>query len=204
MTKLSDYVIRRVARGRARRFLLPGGGCMHLVDSLGREKRLRFVCNLHEQACAIAADAYSQYTDNLGVALVTTGPGGTNAITGVVASWLDSIPTLIVSGQVNGPTCRPAAACGRWVFRRSTSSISSGRSPSTRCSSTTPFDSIPFRQGAYLAKHGRPGPVWIDIPLDVQAAELDEATLPAFDPSELPDAGRTADFRPQAMRRFAC
>ena len=112
MTKLSDYVMRRVAETGVRDvFLLPGGGCMHLVDSLGREKRLRFICNLHEQAAAVAADAYSQYTGNLGVALVTTGPGGTNAVTGVAGSWLDSIPTLILSGQVK----RPDLLTGRGV-----------------------------------------------------------------------------------------
>lgn len=112
MTKLSDYVMRRVAETGVRDvFLLPGGGCMHLVDSLGRNKDLRFICNLHEQAAAIAADAYAQYTGNLGVALVTTGPGGTNAVTGVAGSWLDSIPTLILSGQVK----RPDLLTGRGV-----------------------------------------------------------------------------------------
>ena len=101
MIKLSDYVMKFVAdQGVRDVFMLPGGGCMHLVESLGSNPRLRFVCNLHEQACAIAADAYAQYTNNLGVVLVTTGPGGTNAITGVAGSWLDSIPCLVISGQV--------------------------------------------------------------------------------------------------------
>ncbi|HEX6639504.1 MAG TPA: thiamine pyrophosphate-binding protein, partial [Thermoanaerobaculia bacterium] len=87
-TKLSDYVMDFIAAtGVKHVFLLPGGGCMHLVDSLGSSKELTFVANLHEQACAVAADAYAQYTNNLGVALVTTGPGGTNTITGVAAAW---------------------------------------------------------------------------------------------------------------------
>ena len=81
-------------------FMLSGGGAMHLVDSVGRNKKLTYICNLHEQACAIAADAYSQYTNHLGVALVTTGPGGTNTLTGVAGAWLDSTPMLIISGQV--------------------------------------------------------------------------------------------------------
>ena len=80
--------------------MLAGGGAMHLVDSVGRNKELTYICNLHEQACAIAADAYSQYTNHLGVALVTTGPGGTNTLTGVAGAWLDSTPMLIISGQV--------------------------------------------------------------------------------------------------------
>ena len=91
MIKLSDYVMKYVAGlGVKSVFMLPGGGCMHLVDSLGKNKELEFIANLHEQASAVAADAYSQYTNNIGVALVTTGPGGTNAITGVAASWIDS------------------------------------------------------------------------------------------------------------------
>src|SRR5919202_1816588 len=101
MKKLADYVIDTVAAAGVRHvFLLPGGGCMHLVDAVGRCAELEFVANLHEQASAVAADAYGQYTNNLGVALVTTGPGGTNAITGVAGSYLDSIPVMILSGQV--------------------------------------------------------------------------------------------------------
>ena len=100
MVKLSDYVIRWIAdRGVRHIFMVPGGGAMHLNDSLGRCRDVEFVCNLHEQACAIAADAYSQYTNNLGVALVTTGPGGTNTITGAAAAWLDSTPVLFLSGH---------------------------------------------------------------------------------------------------------
>ena len=87
--KLSDYVMDAIAAAGVRHvFMLPGGGNMHLVDSLGRQPILDYVCNLHEQGCAIAADAYGQYTNNLGVAMVTTGPGGTNALTGVAAAWL--------------------------------------------------------------------------------------------------------------------
>ncbi|MBT6803403.1 MAG: thiamine pyrophosphate-binding protein, partial [Verrucomicrobia bacterium] len=86
--KLSDYVMDFIAdEGVKHVFMLPGGGAMHLNDSLGRSERLEYVCNLHEQACSIAADAYGQYTNNLGVCLVTTGPGCTNAITGVAAGW---------------------------------------------------------------------------------------------------------------------
>ena len=101
LIKLSDYVIQFIENlGVDHVFLLPGGGCMHLLDSVGKSRKVNYVCNLHEQAAAIAADAYSQYTNHIGVALVTTGPGGTNAITGVSASWLDSIPVMILSGQV--------------------------------------------------------------------------------------------------------
>ena len=98
--KLSDYVVHFIEQqGVKDIFLLPGGGCIHLVDSIGKSD-INFVCNLHEQACSIAADAYGQYTNNIGVCLVTTGPGGTNAMTGGAAAWLDSTPMLILSGQV--------------------------------------------------------------------------------------------------------
>ena len=99
--KLSDYVIEKIADiGVKHVFMLPGGGAMHLNDSLGRSNRIDFVCNIHEQASAIAADAYSQYTNNIGVCMVTTGPGSMNTLTGVAASWMDSIPLLVICGQV--------------------------------------------------------------------------------------------------------
>ena len=99
--KLSDYVFNFVAETGTRHiFFLSGGGCMHLVDSLGRNYEIQKICCLHEQAAVIAAEAYSQYTNNLGVALVTTGPGATNAITGVAGAWIDSTPLLVISGQV--------------------------------------------------------------------------------------------------------
>src|ERR1700690_1981925 len=102
--KLSDYVFRVVAASGVKHvFLVPGGGAMHLNDSLSRCSGVDFVCNLHEQASAVAAENYSKATNNLGVCLVTTGPGGTNAISGVAGAWLDSTPTLYISGQGKRP-----------------------------------------------------------------------------------------------------
>ena len=101
MIKLSDYVMQFLSETGIRHiFLLPGGGCMHLLDSLGRQKDINNICCLHEQAAVIAAEAYGQYTNHLGAAMVTTGPGGTNAITGVAGAWIDSTPLLVISGQV--------------------------------------------------------------------------------------------------------
>ena len=98
--KLSDYVWKYVEElGVKHVFMFPGGGAMHLVDSLGRNGKLEYVTLLHEQACAMAAETYSRIAYNLGVALVTTGPGGTNTVTGVAAAWLESTPMLIISGQ---------------------------------------------------------------------------------------------------------
>ncbi|MGA2619344.1 MAG: thiamine pyrophosphate-binding protein [Thermoguttaceae bacterium] len=177
--KLSDYVMERVAQAGVRHvFLLPGGGAMHLVDSLGRSADLRYVCNLHEQAAAIAADAYGQYTGNLGVALVTTGPGGTNAITGLAAAWLDSTPCLFLSGQVK----RADLGAGRGVRQM-------GFQELDICQIVRPITKYAVRvddpasirrhldRAMRLARSGRPGPVWLDIPLDVQAAEVDPAGM---------------------------
>jgi hypothetical protein len=100
MIKLSDYVFDFIAKKRIKHiFMLPGGGCMHLVDSLGRNKDLEYICCLHEQAVAIAAEAYGQHTNNTGIGLVTSGPGSTNTITGVTAAWIDSTPCIFISGQ---------------------------------------------------------------------------------------------------------
>ena len=99
--RLADYLMQRVAAEGVRHvFMLPGGGAMHLNDALGKCEGLEYVCNLHEQASAIAAEAYSRVTNGLGVAMVTSGPGGTNAITGLAGAWLDSTPVLFLSGQV--------------------------------------------------------------------------------------------------------
>ncbi len=182
MIKLSDYVMRFVAEQKVRHvFLLPGGGCMHLVDSLGKNKKIGAVCNLHEQAAAIAADAYSQYTGNLGVALVTTGPGSTNAITGVTASWIDSTPVLVLSGQV-----KRADMIGKSGVRQmgvQEVDIIPIVRPVTKYAVTV-MDPIEIRyhleKALFLAKSGRPGPVWLAIPLDVQAALIDERKLKGF------------------------
>ncbi len=173
--KLSDYVMEFVAdQGVRHVFLIPGGGCMHLVDALGRCRRLEFVCNLHEQACAVAADAYAQYTNNLGVALVTTGPGGTNTITGVAGAWLDSTPCLFLSGQVK----RADLTGTRGVRQMGFQEIDIVRMVAgiTKYAVTvTDPETIRYHleKAVYLAKHGRPGPVWIDIPLDIQALPID-------------------------------
>ena len=188
MIKLSDYVMQFVAGLGVRHvFMLPGGGAMHLNDSLGRNKNLIYICNLHEQACAIAADAYSQYTNNLGVALVTTGPGGTNTITGVAAAWLDSTPVLFLSGQVKRPDMIGDRGVRQVGFQEI--DIVSLVRPITKYAVTVMEPSsirYHLEKAVFLAKHGRPGPVWIDIPLDVQAAMIEENDLQAFEASEMP------------------
>ena len=188
MTKLSDYVMDFIAgQGIRDVFMLPGGGAMHLNDSLGRHPVLRFVCNLHEQGTAVAAEAYAQYRNDLSVALVTTGPGGTNTITGVASAWLDSIPVLFVSGQVKRADCVGTRGVRQMGFQEI--DIVGLVSPLTKYAVTVndPQDiRYHLEKAAHLAGSGRPGPVWIDIPLDVQAASVDPGSIRGFDSSELP------------------
>ena len=186
MIKLSDYVINYVVKlGVKHIFMLPGGGCMHLVDSVGRNKKIEFVGCLHEQAAVIAADGYAQYNNHIGAALVTTGPGSTNAITGVAASWIDSTSLLVLSGQVK----RKDLLAGKGVRQMGIQEVDivSLVKPITKYAVTVlEPESIRYHleKAIYLAKNGRPGPVWIDIPLDVQGAMIDETKLRPFNPSD--------------------
>lgn len=183
MIKLSDYVIQFIENlGVKHIFLLPGGGSMHLVDSVGKSEKLDYVCNLHEQACAIAADAYGQYTNNLGVALVTTGPGGTNTITGVAAAWLDSTPILIISGQVKRADMVGDRGVRQMGFQE-IDIVSIVKKITKYAVTVTEPKKIRYHleKAVSLAKNSRPGPVWVDIPLDVQAMMIDEERLIAFE-----------------------
>ena len=189
--KLSDYVMRFVASEGVRHvFLVTGGGAMHLNASLAQCPELEAVCNSHEQASAMAAENYAKATNNLGVVMVTTGPGGTNALTGVAGAWLDSTPLLVLSGQVKRPD-RMFAPDGTPLGMRQLGvqevDIVSMARPVTKYAVTI-LDPRSIRyhleKAVWLARNGRPGPVWIDIPLDVQASPIDESRLPAFDPAE--------------------
>ncbi len=183
MIKLSDYVIQFIENlGVKHIFLLPGGGSMHLVDSVGKSEKLDYVCNLHEQACAIAADAYGQYTSNLGVALVTTGPGGTNTITGVAAAWLDSTPMLIISGQVKRADMVGERGVRQMGFQE-INIVSIVKKITKYAVTVTEPEKIRYHleKAVSLARNSRPGPVWVDIPLDVQAMMIDEEQLIGFE-----------------------
>ncbi|MFA4858467.1 MAG: thiamine pyrophosphate-binding protein [Candidatus Margulisiibacteriota bacterium] len=187
MIKLSDYVMQFVAQQNvAHVFLLPGGGCMHLLDSLGQRKDIQKVCCLHEQAAAIAAEAYAQYTQNLGVALVTTGPGGLNTVTGVAGAWIDSTPVMVLAGQVK--TVDLIGARGVRQMGVQEADVVSVVKPITKYAITI-VDPQTVRyhleKAVYIAKSERPGPVWLEFPLDVQGAMIDETKLRGFDPAEL-------------------
>lgn len=184
--KLSDYVFNFIAeQGIKHVFMLAGGGAMHLNDSVGRTPGIEYVCTLHEQAASIAAEAYARVTNNLGVALVTTGPGGTNALTGVAGAWLDSTPCLFISGQV-----KRADIVGERDLRQlgvqEIDIVSMVKSISKHAVTILNPETIRYylEKSVYLAKSGRPGPVWIDIPLDVQTAMIDPESQQGFDESK--------------------
>ena len=172
------------AQGVRHIFMLTGGGCMHLTDSLGRNPDIDFVCCLHEQACAFAAEAYAEYTNQLGVALVTTGPGGTNAVTGVADAWLESASCLFISGQAKRADLIGSSGV-RSMGPQEVDIVSIVRPIVKYAKTILDPERIRYEleKAVYLATHGRRGPVWIDIPLDVQAAGIDQDRLRGFDPA---------------------
>jgi len=206
--KLSDYVVRFIVeQGVKHVFLVTGGGAMHLNQSLGAAAAIEAVCNSHEQASAMCAEAYAKVTNHLGVCMVTTGPGGTNAVTGVAGAWLDSTPMLVVSGQVKRPD-RMFDKEGRPLGMRQLGvqevDIVSIVKSITKFAVTVlePKDiRYHMEKAVYLALNGRPGPVWIDIPLDVQASPIeDPASLRAFDPAELEEHPGNASLKQEVRR----
>ncbi|MGA8344390.1 MAG: thiamine pyrophosphate-binding protein, partial [Candidatus Sulfotelmatobacter sp.] len=206
--KLSDYVVRFVAdQGVKHVFLVTGGGAMHLNHSLGSETAIEPVCNSHEQASAMCAEGYAKATNHLGVCMVTTGPGGTNAVTGVTGAWLDSTPMLVISGQVKRPD-RMFDKDGRPLGMRQLGvqevDIVSIVKPITKYAVTV-LDANDIRyhleKAVYLAFQGRPGPVWIDIPLDVQASPIEApSALRGFDPRELTEPPADASLKEEVRR----
>ena len=177
--RVADYIWKFLAdKGVRHVFLVTGGGAMHLNDALGRESRIRYVCNLHEQACAMAAEGYARQSGMPGVINVTTGPGGTNALTGVMGAWLDSVPMIIISGQIKRATM--ITSCPNLKLRQlgdQEYNIVDAARPMTKMAKTVmSVDEVPstMAEAWELCQSGRPGPVWIDVPLDIQAAEMDE------------------------------
>jgi acetolactate synthase-1/2/3 large subunit len=205
--KVSDYIARRIAElGVKHVFLVTGGGAMHLDDSLSRRPELTLVCNHHEQACAIAAEGYARIGETIGVTVVTTGPGGTNTITGVLGQWHDSVPALYVSGQVRFDTTVASTKVPLRQLGDQEASIVELVRPITKYAEmvvdprTVRYH---FDKAVYLARSGRPGPVWLDLPLDVQAAQVDEASLPGFNPAVEPMARGVDDVDLARVRRQA-
>lgn len=184
MIKVSDYIIQKLETlDIGHMFMLPGGGAMHLNDSLGKSKKIKFVCCQNEQGCAIAAEAYARVNNKLGLLMVTTGPGGTNALTGVAGAFLESTPMLIISGQVK----RMDMIRNQGVRQQGMQELDiiSVVKPITKYAALVDEPQLVryhLERALYEATHGRKGPVWLDIPLDVQASMVDENSLIAYNP----------------------
>ena len=188
--RVADYIFSTIADlGVKDVFLLPGGGAMHLVDALGQNKDLRFIPTHHEQAAAIAAEAYARVNEKIGVALVTTGPGALNTLTAVAGAWIESVPLLIISGQVKRADMK--ADSGVRQMGPQEVDIVSMVKPVTKYAVTIEqSEDIRFHleKAITLATSGRQGPVWLDVPLDIQAAMIDAEPL-QFDVNELKSMG---------------
>ena len=193
--RVADYLMHRLAEAGAEHvFLLPGGGAMHLNDALACEPRLVPVPCHHEQACGIAAEAWGRVRESFGVCMVTTGPGATNVITPVAGAWIESVPMLVISGQVK----RPDLLAGRPLRQGGVQEVDIvPMVKSITKYAVTLDDPQQIRYHLERALHemrsGRPGPVWLDVPLDVQAAPIDPDTLPGFTPPEAAAASLDAD-----------
>ncbi|HEY0760283.1 MAG TPA: thiamine pyrophosphate-binding protein [Acidisarcina sp.] len=189
MTKLSDYVVETLTSWGVRHvFLVTGGGAMHLNDSLGNNQGITAICCHHEQAAAMAAEGYARITGEPGVLNVTAGPGGINALNGVFGAWTDSIPMLVISGQVKRETCMATYGMTdmRQLGDQEVDIIRMVKGITKYSVMLEDPASIAYHleRAWYLASHGRPGPCWLDIPIDVQSAQIDPATLRHYDPSE--------------------
>lgn len=183
--KVAEYISQfLVDNGITDCFMVTGGGAMHLDDALGHQKGLNCIFNHHEQASAIAAEGYTRYTGKLAATCVTSGPGGTNAITGVMGGWLDSIPMFVLSGQVKRETT--IWACPEIGLRQlgdQEFNIIDSVQNMTKYAVmvTNPFEiAYHLEKALFLAKEGRGGPVWLDIPLDIQGARIETEKLIHF------------------------
>lgn len=189
--RVADYIASRcVDAGAQHVFLVTGGGAMHLNDAFGREKRLTPVCFHHEQAAAIAAESYYRLTNRLAVLNVTTGPGGINALNGVYGAYVDSLGMLVVSGQVKRETyLRNYPIPLRQLGDQEVDIVSIAK-PVVKYATTLQDPqqaAIVMDKAIYLATHGRPGPVWVDVPVDIQGALIEPSKLTRFDLTKTQD-----------------
>lgn len=182
--RLSDYIADFVARQGVRYvFGVTGGGAMYLNDAFGSHDKFTFVPMHHEQSASMAAEGYARIAEKIGVLQVTTGPGGTNSITGVCGAWVDSIPLLVVSGQIMIKDMIGGANL-RQVGVQEVDIISMVRPITKYAVVVTEPKRIRYHleKALHLATTGKPGPVWLDVPLDVQNAQIDPDTLAGFEP----------------------
>jgi acetolactate synthase-1/2/3 large subunit len=188
MMKLSDYIFGQLREWGAKHiFLVTGGGAMHLNDSIGTSG-IGYTCSHHEQAAAMAAEGYARITNTPGLLNVTSGPGAINALNGVFGAWTDSIPMLILSGQAKRETCMRTYGITnlRQLGDQEVDIIRMVKGITKYAVWVNEPETIAYHleRAWYLAQNGRPGPCWLDIPVDVQAVQIDETKLRHYDPSE--------------------
>jgi acetolactate synthase-1/2/3 large subunit len=178
---VSDYIIKYLATSNIKHvFLVSGGGCMHLIDSVGKSNEIEFVCNHHEQACAMAAEGYARQSGGVGACIVTTGPGATNAITGLMGCWTDSIPTIFISGQVALHQTKAATGLNVRQIGDQEVDIVNIVKPITKYAvmiKNAKDIRVHLERAFHEATTGRPGPVWLDVPMNIQNTEIDEKEL---------------------------
>lgn len=182
MIKVSDYVMKYLVElGIDKVFFISGGGAMHLNDSLGRQDGLEGVCMIHEQGASIAAEAYARVHEGYGACLVTSGPGATNALTGLVGAYIDSIPVIFISGQVKRDDLRDTQHVRQFGIQE-VDIISMVSSYTKYAVQVKEPEDIRYEleKATAIAVDRRPGPVWIDIPLDIQASMVDEDTMQSY------------------------
>jgi len=189
--KLSHYIFNKLKEQNINTvFLVTGGGAMHLNDSVGRIDGVQFVCNHHEQASAFAAEGYARVANKPAILNVTTGPGSINALNGVYGAFTDSIPMIVIGGQVKRETLMSAYNIPglRQLGDQEVDIVHMVEKITKYAVTVTDPDTIRYHleKAIYLSTHGRPGPVWLDIPVDVQASIIDDNNLMAFDEAELP------------------
>ncbi|MBF4507178.1 thiamine pyrophosphate-binding protein [Flavobacterium sp. JLP] len=185
LIKVSDLIVNFFEEKRVEHvFLLSGGMMMHLLDSVSKSKKIKYVCNHHEQACSISAEAYARVKNTIGVCYATSGPGATNTVTGIAGAWLDSSPVMFLTGQSRASlTSRESGIDNLRMLGNFEVDISEITKPITKYSFflNNPKEVLFHLEKAYfLATNGRPGPVLLDIPLDVQGAMVDEDELLHF------------------------
>jgi acetolactate synthase-1/2/3 large subunit len=186
--KLSDYIFEQLRSWGAQHvFLVTGGSAMHLNDSVGTSG-LKYICTHHEQAAAMAAEGYARITGTPGILNVTSGPGSINAMNGVFGAWTDSIPMLVVSGQVKRETCMSTYGLTdlRQLGDQEVDIVRMVKGITKYAMLVNEPESIAYHleRAWYLARRGRPGPCWLDVPVDVQAAQIDPCNLVHYDHSE--------------------
>ena len=195
--KLANYISETlVANGITQNFSVTGGGAMHLNDAFGHQKGMHTLYQHHEQACAMAAESYARIYNRPALLCVTSGPGGTNAITGVLGAWLDSIPMLIISGQVRYDNTARWAEEQNGTRLRAMGDQEFDITKSIDC--MTKYSEMltdPYRvryaleKCIYLSQTGRPGPCWLDIPVDIQGKFIETDELIGFDPADYAAGG---------------